>query len=235
MNEGDLPRAQMLLEAALASGNPEVEPLARTNLGVLLMRNGDTQAAREEFEWVISSDQLEFATNARMTLGTMLVTIGEADDGFALLKTAADSGVTEQAPMALCLLGEFSYDRGEKQTADEYFERARQRATATGRRTPRSTWAWSRPTRATSRVRARCSIHHRSQAPDRERARRRPARRRPAGGRRHQRRGGGLSAGHRPRAALVVRGGHDRPGRDPRTAGGARGGHPAVAIGHRRR
>ena len=124
VNEGDLPRAQMLLEAALASGNREVEPLARTNLGALLMRNGDTQAAREEFERVINSDQPEFACNARLTLGTILVAKGENQEGYALLEAAAGSGIAEQVPVALCLLGEFSYDQGEKQAAQDYFERA---------------------------------------------------------------------------------------------------------------
>lgn len=124
VNEGDLPRAQMLLEAALASGNREVEPLARTNLGALLMRNGDTQAAREEFERVINSDQPDFACNARLTLGTVLVATGENEEGYALLEAAASSGIVEQVPLALCLLAEFSYDRGEKQAAHEYFERA---------------------------------------------------------------------------------------------------------------
>ena len=124
VNEGDLPRAQMLLEAALSSGNREVEPVARTNLGVLLMRNGETQAARDEFERIINSGNPEFAANAEMTLGRMLVASGDTENGCALLEKVADSGIAEQAPLALCLLGEFSYDRGDREAADEYFERA---------------------------------------------------------------------------------------------------------------
>ena len=37
---------------------------------------------------------------------------------------AVGSGIAEQVPVALCLLGEFSYDQGEKQAAQDYFERA---------------------------------------------------------------------------------------------------------------
>ena len=50
MNAGEPERARELLEAALASGNPQVVPLAQVNLGRLLIVAGEPERARELLE-----------------------------------------------------------------------------------------------------------------------------------------------------------------------------------------
>jgi cellulose synthase operon protein C len=117
-------RAQMLLEAALSSGNPDVEPLARTNLGLLLQQHGDLSAARDQFERVITSGNNEFVMIAKIALGNALIVGGNAEGGFAMLEEVAASDSIDQAPHALCVLGELYLDRGEKQVAAIYFEHA---------------------------------------------------------------------------------------------------------------
>jgi hypothetical protein len=66
MDAGEPGPARELLEAAIASGDPQVLPLAQANLGGLLMDAGEPGPARELLEAAITSGNpqvVPFASN----------------------------------------------------------------------------------------------------------------------------------------------------------------------------
>jgi tetratricopeptide (TPR) repeat protein len=91
---GDAAAARRLLEAAVASGNPRVVPLAQANLGGQLLDAGEVERARELLEAAAGSADQQAVPLAQANLGMLLLDAGEVARARELLEAAIGSADT---------------------------------------------------------------------------------------------------------------------------------------------
>jgi tetratricopeptide (TPR) repeat protein len=124
LDQGQLDRAEDLLERALAANNPAVRPLAQANLGMLLLNKGGTARALELLESAAGSAQPMAALAAMTTLGAYHGTVGELDRSRDLLTRVVEAGSPEQTPRAADLLGDLLVAEGDVAGAEAAYRRA---------------------------------------------------------------------------------------------------------------
>jgi tetratricopeptide (TPR) repeat protein len=117
-------KARPLLEAAIASGDPQAVPMAQVNLGAARVMATEFEKARPLLEAAIASGDPQAVPMAQASLGAVLLGLGEPEKARPLLEAAIASGDPQAVPMAQGNLGSLLVGLGEPEKARPLLEAA---------------------------------------------------------------------------------------------------------------